>query len=254
LGVNQEEEKKMQNRTIKKSLAMAAGTAALSLFASHANAALTITLSEAGYAPFTVTDTGNTGETETGYISYGTFRGNIDVATSNKLASPTPSEAILQLTGLLTSNTAGGTLTITTSDTGFAFPGLTGSTEYMDSVGSGTLAPSVAGDLVTFQSTATAISGVASSNVSAGLQTYLSPGIASGTVSFRDPTDVNTTFTRGSSFDLTNAFTVTLGAANEQVNLSGTTTVSLIPTPEPVSSTGLIVAVSGLLMRRRRTV
>ena len=245
----------MQNWKTKSNLVMAAGVAVLGVFTGQANAALSITVSEAGYAPLTITDSSNTGEAQVGYnVSYGTFKGNIEVATSNKLSSPTPSEAILQITALLTSNTASGTLTITTNDTAYSFPGLTGSTEYMDSVGSGTLAPSAAGDLVTFQSFATANTGVASSNVSAGLQSYVSPGVTSGTLSFRDPTDVNTTFVRGSAFDLTNIFTVSLAAANEQANLSGTTTVSIVPTPEPVSGTALVIGAAGLLARRRRSV
>ena len=245
----------MQTRMLKNTLFMTAVAAGLGLAAaSRSDAALTITLSEPGFAPVTVTDTGNTG-TVSNFTSYGTFNViDVEVAVSDRLQSPTPAQATLQVTAILEGTTAGGTLSITTTDSGYTFPGVTGNTEFIASSMGGTLAPATLNDTVTFLSTATATTGVAASNVSTGVQTYFSPGSSAGTNSFSTP-NASTTFIRGSSFDLTNQLTVTLNSGFEQANLSGTTTVSLAQprVPEPASATLLAIGAGSYLLRRRRT-
>jgi hypothetical protein len=253
----------MQNRLIHRVLLSAAVTALAGFgVASKTDAApsvLTITLSEPGYAPVTYSAAPGAGSLSNGLVSYGSYNlFNLDVAASDKNQSPSPSLATLQIQAIVESSTAngsGGTLTITTSDYGYTFPGTTSSSLFMDSSMSGNLAPPTAGDLITFQSTATATDAVASTNVSTGLQsyTYTGPNTVNN-ISFSQP-DTSASFTRGSSFDLTNVLTIDPLSPSEQANIAGTTTVSLTQTrvPEPASA-GLLMAAAGsaLLSRRRR--
>jgi len=242
----------MQNRFHKRVLLTAAASAGLGICASQANAALTILLSEPGFASVPFVDSGNTG-TVSNFTSYGTFKIiDLEVAVSDKLQSPTPTQATLQITAIIESNTSGGTLTITTSDNQYGFPGVTGNTEFMDSSMSGTLAPATLNDLITFQSTATPTDGVAGT-VSSTLQSYTSPGLNSGTTAFQAP-DANTNFVRGASFDLSNQLQITMNSAFEQANVGGTTTVSLVQTrtPEPASGMVMLGAIGSMMLGRRR--
>jgi hypothetical protein len=253
----------MQNRFIKRVLLTAAVAAVGSGLASKAHAALsvlTMTLSEPGYAPVTYTAPVGAGSLTNGLVTYGSYNlFNLDISASDKNQSPAPSLATLQIQAIIESSTvngngSGGTLTITTSDYGYLFPGTTSSTEFMDSTLGGTLAPPTNGDLITFQSTATGTDAVPSSNVSTAMQTYLYTGPNTvNNFSFNVP-DLNTTFTRGSSFDLTNVLTIDPLSPSEQANIAGTTTVSFTQTraPEPASAALLMGGMGAALMRRRR--
>ena len=89
------------------------------------NASLMLTLSEQGFAPVTVTDTGNTG-TVSYFGSYGGFSTNVVIGVSNQFSAPTPTAAQIQVQSVeVTSTTAGTTpqtLAVTVSDSGFTFP------------------------------------------------------------------------------------------------------------------------------------
>jgi hypothetical protein len=253
----------MQKRLFKRGpLTLTALAITTTAAAPAAKAALVLTLSEPGFAPATYTDNTNTAVSDFSGspIPYGTFTTDIVVGSSN-LNYPgqtPPSNAILQIQSLqvVSTNGAGHTLTISLTETGYGFPGGAGSREYMDSSLGGTLSPSSAGDTVTFQSTATATSGVAATNVSSGLQSFTpADGNLGRTLGFSEP-DANTSWINGGSFDLQNVTTVTLFQVGESANLSGTTTVSLTPivgVPEPTATAlGAIAAAGGLLARRTR--
>jgi hypothetical protein len=212
-----------------------------------ADAALTLTLSEPGFAPQTFIDTGNTGGVSY-FGTYGTFSTNFIVGESNKLVNPT-SVASLQVESLnVVSLGSGGTtstLTVTLSDNGYTFPGTAGSSDLLESSVGGTFTSPNAGDGVTFTSS------VISPATTTGLQSYTAPSTVVGTTSFSSvATPVG--FIDPSTYSLTNVTKISLSGAGESVNVSGSTTV-VAAVPEP--TTASVAAVAGLaLLRRRRRV
>ena len=212
----------------------------------RAGAALTLTLSEPGYTSMTVTDAANTGALSF-FGSFGDFQTNFIAGLSNKLSSPTPAAATLQIQSIDVKNLSTGgtkdTLTLTLSDDGYTFPAATGSALSLDSAFGGSLSNATAGDSATFQSF------VLSPSTTTGVQTYTSAATDPGTTSFsRNVTPV--TFIRPAAFTLENVTTISLSGASEQANLSGTTTASTA-VPEPASAAAAAVVGLGLLGRRR---
>jgi hypothetical protein len=228
-------------------VAAAAVSAGLLGMARPAHAALMLTLSEAGYAPVTLTDATNTGSLSYSG-SYGDFSTNFVIGYTNQLTGAGP-VANLQIESLdVTSLTNSGakTLTVSLDDPGYTFPGTTGSTVTLGSSIGGTLTGASPGDAVTFQSF------VSSPAVSTGLQTFVvqgSPGASTPFSSAATPVP----FVRGSTFELSDVTTISLAGAGDTANVSGATTVTA-PVPEPATASLLAVASAMFLRRRRRSI
>ncbi len=211
----------------------------------RADGALTLTLSEPGFAALTVTDAANTGTIS--YVgSYGTFQTSFTAGLSDRLTSSS-TDATLQLQSLdvKSTSTAATPLTLTLSDDGYAFPAATGSTVSLDSAFGGSVTMGTAGDSVAFQSY------VLSPATTTGAQTYTASVNDPGTTSFsRNVTPV--AFIRPATYSLENVTTISLSGAGEQANLSGTTSVSTaVPEPTTAAVVGTLV-LGGLGVRRRR--
>jgi hypothetical protein len=246
------------NKMRRKSLVVGAALAGALCVTGSANAALMLTLTElsgpnAGTtAPLTVTALPAT-PTQVIYASaFGDFSTNINVGFSN--ATLGGGEAELQVNVLdITSNTdvTGAVLQVTLSDTGFTFPGVSGSTLSLTSaVANSTFTKSTNGDAVTFQSTAFDSS---PQSVSTPLQTVVSPG-GDAAVSGSHPADQTVPFTRGTSYGLTNITTLTFSRAGEAENVGGTTTtLTSTSVPEPTSAMVLLAGSALLLGRKRAT-
>ena len=229
-----------------KALVGMSGAMAAVAGAGQARGALTLTLSEAGFSPLTVTDSSNSGALSF-FGTYGDFQTNFIAGLSNKLSTPTPAAATLQIQSINVKNTSAGgttnTLTLTLSDDGYTFPAATGSTLSLDSAFGGSLSNATAGDSATFQSF------VLSPSTTTGLQTYTAATTDPGTTSFSRNV-VPVTFVRPAAYTLENVTTVSLSGASEQANLSGTTTASPA-VPEPASAAAIALLGAGLLGRRR---
>lgn len=228
-------------------ICLAGAIAASAMFVSSAKAALTLTLSETGFAPSTLTDSGNTGQV-TFNGSYGDFSTNIVVGSSNKL-DPTPgplAQLEIQTLDITKVGNAGSkTLTVTLTDDGYTFPGSTGTSDTLSSTVGGTISNGTAGDSVTFQSFAQP------SGATPGLQTFTAVTPTGGSnQSFNLPI-ISTNFTRGATYTLSNVTTISLSNGNESTNVSGSTTVGAVP--EPASAALLALLGTGLLGRARRS-
>jgi MYXO-CTERM domain-containing protein len=217
------------------------------LTAASARAALTLTLSEPGFAPVTGTASGNT---DTFFGSYGDFSTNIVVGFTNSATPSAAAELQIQTLNVINNNQTGTkALTISLTDTGYTFPGVPGQPLRMTSSIGGTLTSPVAGDTITFQSTATPTGGPVLST-STPPQTYVAPTTTPGAVGFSVP-DANVLFTQTGSYSLSNQLVLSLASSGETANLSGSTTVTAVP--EPTILAAAAVAGLGLLRRRRRT-
>jgi hypothetical protein len=219
----------------------------LSTAVKPAAASLILTISETGFATFTATDVGNTGAISF-FGPYGDYQTNFVGGLSDKLTSPTPGAATLQIQSLDVKNLANGAaskpLTITLTDDNYTFPSTIGSLLQLDSSFGGTFTNQTLGDTATFQSF------VVSPATTTGLQSFVVPISNPGTSSFSlNVIPVN--FTRPAAYTLTNVTTVSLNASFAQANLSGTTTVTAV-TPEPMSLACLALAGVGALTRRSR--
>jgi len=226
---------------------MAGCAAALALTASSARGALTLTLSEPGYAPVTGTVSGSTDA----YVgSYGDFTTDVVVGYSNSTTPGSLGELQVQSLNIVDSAAGSGVskaLTITFTDNDFTFPGLVGSKELLTSSLGGTLIAGTAGDKITFQSTATPSSGTAANP---GVQTYTDPISNAGSQSFNIPA-ATATFTSTGLYTLSSQLVATFSTSGENANLSGTATVATV-VPEPVSLSMMGIAATALLARRRR--
>ena len=105
--------------------------ATLALFSvNQAKGNLMLTLVETGFAPVTVIDTLNTGALSF-FGTYGDFQTNFVAGVSDKLNSPPPSAATLQIQSINVKNLSSAgltkTLSLTLTDDGYTFPGVTGS-------------------------------------------------------------------------------------------------------------------------------
>jgi hypothetical protein len=171
----------------------------------------------------------------------------ISIAASN---SPGTSTAgLLQISSLLIENQGSGTgsLTITTSDTGYTAPGGGGSSMSLENDIGGTFSiGSAVGNTVTFRSFADPTNGQPAGSVSTPSLVFLK-STTSTTESFSGSNSVNW-IRGGGPYSLTNVATVTL-AAGGQINLSGTTTV--VPEPTSVVALGALSAAAFGLRRRR---
>ncbi len=214
-----------------------------------ANGALMLIASEPGFAPVTATEVGNTDQVIlSGPV--GDFTTNIVIGFTN-LGSPNSSIAQLQVQSLDVENNSGQggtkTLTVTLEETTpFTFPGTASSVDLVTSALGGTVTPSSVGDSISFESFAIPATGPA---VAAGPATYTFATANTGTMSFQVPT-TSVTFTQSPSYSLEDVGSISL-AGGETANISGTTTVSVVPEP---ASIGLIAgtALAGLARRRRR--
>jgi hypothetical protein len=220
---------------------------AILLQTGQAKAALMLTLSETGFAPFTVVDSGNTGSLS--FIgTYGDFQTNFVAGISDKLTTPPPPGATLQVESIDVKNlsTAGvtKTLTLVLTDDGYTFPTTLGSLDKLDSAFGGTFTGATAGDTATFQSF------VVAPATTTGVQSYTAPVSDPGTTSFSTNV-VPVNFTQPAAYTLTNTTTISLTGAFEQSNLSGTTTVTAA-VPEPVSLAAVALALPLALRRRSR--
>jgi hypothetical protein len=237
-----------EGETMKRSTALAVGTAlaAAVLSAGRAGAALTMTLSEPGFSVVNVPYTA--GSSTISYsAAYGDYTTDIVAGFSN---SGTPgSIGQLQLESLDVKDTTGAAtgLTITFSDNGFTFPGAVGSLLLVQSALGGTLTNSAAGNSVTFQTTATPGAGAAAVTP---LQTYTSPGSPLAPLPFDMPT-TSATFVQSGSYTLGEVLTFSLSGAGSAANLSGSSTVTAA-VPEPASLAAASLAGIALLGRRSR--
>jgi hypothetical protein len=176
------------------------------------------------------------------------FGVTINIATSNS-----PGDAFganLQISTLSVENLAPGpapaTLTIRLTDTDFSAPGGAGSPMLLTSSIGGTFLNAALGDSVIFQSFADPTEAVPAAAITSGPQLHVkTTGL--------NPESFNSTvlapWIRGAGdFSLTNVTTITLspGATFEQLNGSGTTSV----TPEPAALS--LVALAGLMLTGRR--
>jgi hypothetical protein len=215
-----------------------------------ARAALLLTVSEPGFAPaFGTPSSPNTIDL---IGPYGDFNTNIVIGFTN---SNTPtSVAELQIQSLQVidnSNTGPKTLTISLTDTGFTFPGSPGQTLLMTSSIGGTFTQPVAGDKLTFQSSATPGGGGPIIAVSTPVQSYTAPSNFPGAVAVTVP-DQTALFPATGGYSLSNQLTLSLSSNGETANLSGSTTVAVAAVPEPTCGAITAVAAVGLLRRRRR--
>jgi hypothetical protein len=229
-------------------LAMSAATVAGGV--SSVRAALTLTISEPGFAPVQVTDAATPGQVS--YLgSYGTFSTDIEVGLTN-INTPTDSSAYLQLKSLDVTNEAStgaaADLTVTLAEsTAFTFPGTPISLMALSSAMGGTITPATAGDTVSFQSIVTPETGGASSAVITAAPTFTATD-STGAENVVIPTE-SVDFTRTSSYTLENITDLSIDPG-EALNVSGTTSVSSVP--EPIGGSLLAAAAAMGLARRRR--
>ena len=223
---------------------VAAASIGIAGIAYRADAALSVTISEAGFAPMTQTDTANSGEVQFSG-PYGDFSTNFVIGVTNELNGTQP-VANLQVESLdVTSQSNSGpkTLIVTLTDPGYTFPGTNGSTVQLGSSVGGTFTGAITGDSLTFQSFSTA------PTVSTAIQSFTVPSSPGTTTPFSSSA-TPVAFVRGSSFTLSDVTTITLAGAGDTINVSGATTVSAVP--EPAIASGIAVASLVLLRRNRR--
>jgi hypothetical protein len=218
--------------------------------ASAARAALTLTLTEPGFAPQQYTDAVTPGQVSF-FGSYGSFTTDIEIGLTN-INTPTAPTAYLQIQSLdVTNNSSSANdLTVTLAETTpFTFPGNPSSQLTLTSALGGTITPATAGDTVSFQSTATPIGGSPVSDTIGSPPTYTAVG-STGAENVVIPTET-ANFTEGSGYTLQDVTGMSI-APGEAVNVSGTTSVT-VAVPEPVTG-GLLAGVAMLALGRRRRV
>jgi len=199
----------------------------------------------------TITDNG-AGDTDpaTGQITNTStvagFGVAITVAESN---SPGTSTAgLIQISSLSIKNqgTGQGSLTITVSDNNYTAPGTNGSAMLLESDIGGTFAKgSATGDSVSFRSFVDPANAQPATAIGTSALTFSNPSSTS-TNAFSNSNSVNWTHGAG-PYSLTGVATIALSSGG-QVNLSGSTTASLVPEPASLS----LLALGGLLAIRRR--
>jgi len=172
----------------------------------------------------------------------------VSIAASN---SPGTSTAgLLQISSLDIENQTGGTgvLTITVSDTNYTLPGAGIASMLLDSDIGGTFAQgSAVGNTVSFRSFADPANVQPAAAVSTPALIFLK-ATSSTTEAFSGSNTVP--WTRGAgAYSLANQAVITLTAGG-QVNISGTTTATLVPEPASLAAIGL--AGTALAMGRRR--
>jgi len=199
----------------------------------------------------TITDNG-AGDTDpaTGQITNSStvagFGVAITVAESN---SPgTSSSGLIQISSLSIKNQGAGqgSLTISVSDNNYTAPGTNGSPMLLESDIGGTFAKgSAAGDSVSFRSFVDPAN-VQPATVNGTAALSFSNPSSTATNAFSGSNSVNWTHGVG-AYSLTGVATISLTSGG-QVNLSGSTTASLVPEPASLS----LLALGGLLAARRR--
>jgi hypothetical protein len=218
-----------------------------------ARADFILTLEESGYAPLVVSDNGSGDQNSaTGTITFRGTYGDFTVYTSltgisNRTNPGTGTESDLQITDLAIRNNSAGvkSLTVLLSDSGFTFPGGTGSAMTLRSSIGGTFLGATLGDTFSFNSYATTPE-PNGTTYSTSAQTFSFPGGVQS--DFHN--DASTDFTRGASYTLGNSSVFSLSAGG-QLNTSGTTAVGgasgsgIASVPEPAS---LALGAVGFLM------
>ena len=171
----------------------------------------------------------------------------ITVGQSNSPGTSTAGILQIQTLAIQNLNPTSATLVVKLSDTGFTLPGSAGSIVRVDSSVGGTFTQANVDDSVIFQSFADAANAQPAVAVPAPAMLFdkLNPSLF--TESFSGSNFV--TFPRDAGpYSLSNEAIVTL-SAGAQMNISGTTTATLIP--EPGVATLILVAGAVILHRRR---
>jgi hypothetical protein len=247
-----------KKHSVSRVLAMAAvALGAVVIPQRSANAALKLVLDGGTTNATTINDNGagDSANTVTGTIvnteaNFGGLAITFNSASSNSPGTAASGVLSIQTLTITNNNSVPVTLTVQTSDTGFAQPGSPSSPMDLISSLSGTSSGGQAGDVVTFQSyvdptntqSNTGIGGTGSPTPLQSLPI---------TASFSNTTGENWTFGSG-PYSLTNYLTITI-SGNATASFTGITTAStgnLVPEP----TLGIVPAMAlGLLARRRRS-
>jgi len=245
----------MLNSLFKRTLFLTSLVGALSAFAAPAKAVLTLTLSDGNPSDNQTVTASTMSPTQAVYSgSYEGFTYDFDLAFSNNSLGSGNQPAVLQTNALNVTSPVGSglqTISLIVSDTGFNFPGTSGSLLSLTSSLSGTFTPLVNGESVSFQGTAT--SQPDDTAYSTSPQTYVANTASSSNSSFNLP-DASTTFTRETSYDLQSVLTLSLEPGANFVQSTGAASVTLAPTgvPEPASASLVLVSAATMLCSRRR--
>jgi len=228
---------------------VAAGVIGVGLAGQNAQAALILDIQSGA----TVINDNGPGDTDLaiGRIINTTFIGGfglaITVGTSNSPGDPTAGILQIQSLDIQNNNANQATLILKLSDTNFSMPGNATTPMKLESAVGGTFTQGAIGDNLTFQSFADPANGQPAGPVNTPALAFVRSSGAI-TESFAGMNSVN--FARNATpYSLTNITTVALSAGG-QMNVSGTTTATVVPEPAVLSLSAL--AGIALLTRKRK--
>jgi len=178
--------------------------------------------------------------------SVGGFGIAITVGTSNSPGNPFAGILQIQSLDIQNNNPNQGTLILKLSDTNFALPGGAGTPMRLESDVGGTFTQCALGDNLTFQSFADPANAQPATAVST--PALLFTRTSAGTVAESFSGSNATNFVRNATpYSLANTLTVALSAGG-QMNVSGTTSATIVPEPAALS----LSALAGFALCRRK--